>query len=326
MQSGGFVKKLLCLLLASMLTGPLLGMDQPAPADSAYSEQLPPPEFRAPPLVMQFARYGARMFNLEQLPMICDVSKAKGGRALEYKLKAYAASINKDNVARILKELQNTKLADPSGFINSPICTLMERMLATGRKPQDIVMLFSLFFPSSYGCRKIITLHELWHTKQRDRKPVDSVAYQEAEQEADMQAVHAANCQICAKDYATRMRHSCFLSFLTSGGYAIRCEILSAANKMPKNHVCSYHELLMKRPLYRMVHNRMFRSTISLTCCGLGLAGAVKSHSIPAKIAYAISGFTVGLATSNILFFGNLLENWLGQDIEEKIARGELEP
>ncbi len=264
------MKKLFCLLFASALMGIILCMEQSVPAAAGSAEPvvldspqqaLLAPEFQVSPLIMQFARDGARQYGLTQLPLICKIkpntsvikpntfcaAAALSQRAIKIVLRLdQPSAIEQEQISRWVNQLLSC------GYESFEILT---HMYDSCHEPQAAIILFPDFFECSYGVQKSFLLHELWHIKQYEavcdlKTPsilplaIDSLTYPRgAEQEADMKAAYAINCYPCIKAFAAQRWHA-------PHEYARVEEIFTIASQVPDGQVCSYHKNIEVRKEY----------------------------------------------------------------------------
>jgi len=285
------------------------------------SEELAP-EFRVPPIVMQMARYGVRQFELDQVPLIYKVEETIWPDVLAETTSKHLIEQRLDLFSLDVHIEKETGSARPAERFD----VLIAKIFSGACVPQDSIVLFPDFFKQSYGRKKATILHELWHIKQCTQRPyyrtpipLDPLTYPHGiEQEADMCAARATNCHLCTEEFAR-------MCPCESEEYANEIEILAIAHKMPEEQLCSYHRLLLNNPLYRTLQNQRLSNVASLACCCFGLAGTVKGRSKLEKILYFMLGLTGGLGIDAI-FGSDSLKNFIEHGVEEKIARGELEP
>lgn len=283
------MKKLFCLLI--MLMGSVLGMEN-------TFTHLIPSVFRVPPFITRIAQYGARIFKLNELPIICQIKVPSGG-TLAVTVPQFA-----------IKDVLGNNSAK-----NSHEELLIKQVYASIKKPQDTIILFPLFFhrsnffnlsnpfapeisAQSYSTKKITLLHELWHVKQFQQQcsagrkfsvgddiTIDQKAYPRGpEHEADMQAAHAANCRICTKNFGRNIA-----SVSDSKKYATQAEFFKIANSIPQHQMCPYHTMMM---------SKLKKSDLLTHFVGSYIAGKFRKR----------------------------IKEKYGLSIEEQIVRGEIEP
>ncbi len=312
------MKKLLYLLLPILTSNTIVGMEPieagPAPASansvkSVVVQDNPlqatlPPEFQVSPLIMQIVRYGARNYGFKQLSamrmltpeLICLVDK-----------NVLAITINKKNIAEELIHIaqslatleqfnrvdliQMLKEAYQLSDSDYSVVKILAKLYSTNKDIQDTILISPKLLTWPYGVVKIALLHELWHLMQPGIKACNPEAYPRGvEQEADMQAAKASNCRICVEEFAETKADRNSMD-------ATRGEVLDVAHKMPKGHLCPYHQILKNKTLFRLMSYRRKHDTLR-----------------------SLSGLT------GLELLLNSLTNWLGRDVEEKIIRGEIEP
>jgi hypothetical protein len=311
----------------------------------------------------KIARYGINIFGLRSTPLLCAVQKNSKEKL--------AATILKQNIEPLRKEYQqlqelNTKLQElhakllnskkhlsDQDFqrINAELQLLMasipenkaeldilEKLYRHSDEQQDTILLFPKIFQKSYGIKKAVILHELWHIKQQG-KTLNPTAFPRGnEQEADMRAAYATNCLMCTKNFA--QIHT------IATKYATLAEILTVADSMPKNRICPYHKIILSKTRKSDRLPRLFGSSLAGSLVGtvgqLGTSGLAKiahylniSSAIENSSNFAkIIGATTGIATGLYTFVKSVPSDELrifteakhGQSVEEQIARGEIEP
>ncbi len=281
--------------------------------------QVPSPMFRVPKLITQIARYGARVFGLKQMPLICQADTTL----------APAAMFSQNEVKQVL-------LTPSTKDINK---LLIRGIYGSSRLPQDTILLHPNFFDEFYGGKKSILLHELWHVKQYQEycnigKNLGDITLNPAvypkgcEYEADIETAHATRCCVCIEDFA-QLR-----GFSNSKKYATQAEIHEVAKSMPEHQVCPYHNIIMNKlrkssRLSHFVDSCVIGSVIGAGSylgvnsvgCGRNVAGIA---SAMAGIAAGLNAFTKPLLTND--YTRIKFEKKHGQAVEKCIARGELEP
>ncbi len=285
------------LLLVVLLTGGhLVGM--------AQAQEIMP----VPPIVYLFAQQGAQRLGLTKLPLLYVTTINFPG--------TYAATIYQNQAIN-------------SERTQSIIDAVKKQYGEETVQSNHMIIFFRQFFSESYEVRKAVVFHELVHILQfnaitREPETIHPLIYQRGiEQEADLEAANVLSCRVCVEGLELLEIPTC-LNFLPSD-YATKKEILLVAQKISQDQLCPYHQLLMNKTLYRILQNQTLSNVASLACCCLGLAGTVKGQGKLEKMLYLTSGLTAGISIDAI-FSNGLLKNWLGRDIEEQIACGELEP
>ncbi len=203
-------------------------------------------------------------------------------------------------------------------IFDAPFCA------ATRQSNPPVIFVYPSFEDLPYPKKKLVLFHELYHCLQKRtvglNGPINPSKYPRGrDQEADLQSILMANCPSCAHDIVGFSPDS-------EQEYASSLEIAALAETLKDSPLCPYHRIVSNRPTYRLsslvyhvakkicpesflTHERMNQATPDSILGFLRVAG-LWAISIPAQ--------------NNKLFF-SFANRWIGRDVEEKIAKGELD-
>ncbi len=195
------------------------------------------------------------------------------------------------------------------------------------RKP-SCIFISENFNNGSYPLKKIALLSTVYNGRQRNDEKHNFhkvlPGSRTIEQEAHTQAILCANCPACVHDFSCSHMH-------TSARNLTAQELADLTKQLKDAPLCPYHRAIVNRFTYRLVNWIYFLGSKvypknRITDENINAMIRSKNEKRYIKAIFDCVWMTVTSIPEAInKSFFEYANRWIGRDVEEKIAKGELE-